>query len=108
MQKPPSTKNHENKERKVGLEIEYAGLPLEQAAGIVHHLFGGKIEKVSDAVFKVEDTEFGNFRLELDAIPLQKIAANTEKLEATAKENLVDDISMHIGRAVSIGSIKRI
>lgn len=100
MELSEQTKNYAGKERKVGLEIEYAGLPLDNAASIIHQLFGGTIDKVTDAVFKVKDTELGNFTLELDAIPLQKIATNAEKLEKKAEERLVDGISLHVGKVI--------
>ncbi len=99
MRSPPNTKNHARKERKVGLEIEYAGLPLKQAARIVHDLFAGNIEEITSAIFKVTDTELGDFTLELDAIPLQKLAQNTKEAEEKVEESLVDDISVHIGKA---------
>lgn len=72
MKKPVEQTNHKGKERKVGLEIEYTGLPLEQVSGIIQRLFGGNISRVTEAVFEVKNTELGDFTLELDAIPLQK------------------------------------
>ncbi len=100
MKKPPTTKNYDGHERKVGFEIEYSGLPLKNAAHIVRDLFSGKIEEVTSATYKVIDTKLGDFILELDAISLQKVAESTKKTEDKVEESLLDDISLHIGKAI--------
>ncbi|MDX1736653.1 MAG: amidoligase family protein [Alphaproteobacteria bacterium] len=99
MKTPPLTNNYDGNERKVGLEIEYSNVPLSQAATIVKDLFGGEIEEITDAIFKVLDTEFGDFVIELDAIPLQKIAESTRDFEGKVEESVVDELGALIGRA---------
>lgn len=106
MQSPPNTKNFSGQERKIGWEIEYAGLSLKQSSDIVKHLFGGCIDKENDAVFKVKNTELGDFELVLDATHLQKIAAATGKLETNSDDNLIDDISIHVGKLVNKAGAK--
>lgn len=64
----------EQKERTVGFELEYAAVPLPEAAAIVVDLYGGDAHSVSDAEIEVRETEFGTFRLELDAEPVKKLA----------------------------------
>jgi hypothetical protein len=100
MKKPQKTKNYQGNERKVGFEIEYTGLALQKAAEIIRNLFGGKINKESDAVFKVNDTELGDFTMEVDAIPLQKIAKSSSEIGTNAEESLVDNIGLHLGKVI--------
>ncbi len=101
MSKLLNKENYHGQERKVGLEVEYAALPLKKAADIVCKLFGGKVEKETDALFKVVETTFGDFTLELDAIPLQKVADNTKKLQAKTKRNVMDELHLNFGKALS-------
>lgn len=65
--KPPVTQTASGKERRVGLEFEFTGLPMDRAASMITGLYGGRIQQVSTYKFKVEGTEFGTFALELDA-----------------------------------------
>ncbi|WP_417449797.1 amidoligase family protein [Kordiimonas sp.] len=72
------TRTERGRARKVGFEIEYAGVPLWRAARIVQKLFGGDIEELSKAEWYVADTTLGHFRLEIDAEPVKKILAGME------------------------------
>lgn len=53
--------------RKVGFEIEFAGVDPENCIRLLHQLLGGTA--VSESIFskKLEDTEYGTFAVELDA-----------------------------------------
>lgn len=105
MRKAIEQENYQGNERKVGFEIEYTGLPLKQVADIICQLFGGNTKKVTDVIFKVNDTELGDFTLELDAIPLQKLAKNKQKVEEESEKNAINDLSIHIGKAIeNVGS----
>jgi len=64
---PPLTRNPENGIRRVGVEIEFAGLDALQAATCVRQLFGGRIVEHDPYSFSVEDTFFGDFKCELDS-----------------------------------------
>lgn len=61
--------------RNVGFEIEYAGVSLENVAAIIKRLFGGQVIKKNTAELEVVDTEFGTFKVELDAVQVKKFAA---------------------------------
>ncbi len=65
--KPPRINNPAGKERRVGVEMEMAGVDVASIAGAVTDCFGGSIERESAFVSHVRDTEFGEFRVELDA-----------------------------------------
>lgn len=73
--------NPQGQERQIGFEIEYAGLPLENVAQMVHQQFGGKLEQISPHVYAVNQSELGDFKLELDSIPLQKLATSNASLK---------------------------
>ncbi|MEX0582544.1 MAG: amidoligase family protein [Sneathiella sp.] len=64
---PPAPHNTAGAVRRVGVEIEFAGLSSEQAAKLVAECFGGVVKPVElPFVFSVEDTKWGDFRIELD------------------------------------------
>lgn len=65
--KPPHLKNSAGKERTVGYEFEFTGIEIEQVALLVKNLYGGKIKKISTYEIEVQETEFGTFKMELDA-----------------------------------------
>ncbi|SDK95167.1 Putative amidoligase enzyme [Franzmannia pantelleriensis] len=64
---PPTPKNAEGKTRRVGVEIEFAGITPANAAQLVCELFGGQVVVVSPHRLKVEGTRWGEFGIELDA-----------------------------------------
>ncbi len=78
VERPNTIRNVEGKHRTVGFELEYAGLDLSKTAEIIRGIFGGTIEEKNRYEFLISGTELGEFRVELDARILQKIAS--EKL----------------------------
>lgn len=71
--RPPVLHNKAGEERKAGIELEYAAVNLEKTAEIISTLFGGSVRRITTFEFKVEDTDFGEFKFELDAqLLLQK------------------------------------
>jgi hypothetical protein len=67
---PPRSHTEEGKLRRVGVEIEFAGLPVEKAVEIVQDLYGGEHEAKSRFEHTVKNTRFGDFRVEIDSKPL--------------------------------------
>jgi len=65
-QSPPEPRNADGKTRRVGVEIEFAGLPPRKTAELVGELFGGTIEVLSPHRLRVADTRWGEFGIELD------------------------------------------
>tara|TARA_R100001143_G_scaffold63596_1_gene73251 strand:- start:34256 stop:35263 length:1008 start_codon:yes stop_codon:yes gene_type:complete len=65
--KPPQLQNSAGEERTVGYEFEFTGIEIEQVAQLVNNLYGGKIEKISTYEIEVQESEFGTFKMELDA-----------------------------------------
>ncbi len=68
---PPCRFNPHNQLRKVGFEIEYAGLRPKEAAGVVLKLFGGSIQNIQEHA-SIIATDFGKFYIYLDSIYLRQ------------------------------------
>lgn len=64
---PPRYNNTDGSTRRVGIEIEMAGLRPEQVAEAVTGCIGGSVEVDSAFLTRIRDTEFGDFHVELDA-----------------------------------------
>jgi len=64
---PPILKNHRGEERSVGVEFEFAGVELPEAAEILKNRFGGVIKTISTYEYSLLDSELGDFKVELDA-----------------------------------------
>ncbi|ALM53219.1 amidoligase family protein [Halomonas huangheensis] len=66
-QPPPETLNPEGQPRKVGVELEFAGLLPLDTARLAQSLFGGRLEHLSAHRIKLKDTKWGDFGIELDS-----------------------------------------
>lgn len=58
--------------RRVGVELEFAGLSLEHIARLIHQQFGGTIQVNSAYENTIADTCLGDFKVELDFQYLKK------------------------------------
>ncbi|MFV0420675.1 amidoligase family protein [Oleidesulfovibrio sp.] len=68
---PPIMHNAAGEIRKVGFELEFTGVQLLDVAQDVADIFGGKAERQSNYIYKVSNTRFGDFTLEVDASQLK-------------------------------------
>lgn len=96
---PEITNTARGDQRKVGLELELAGIEIEKVAEIVQSLYGGEINKKHRYYFEISDSELGNFRVELDARILRKMANRdifkkwgTELEEESIRKSLEDAV----------------
>lgn len=64
---PPQALGPSGAPRRVGVEIEFAGLTARDAAALVCRLFGGTIEEVDPRRFRIHETRLGTFETELDS-----------------------------------------
>ncbi|SMO50973.1 amidoligase family protein [Gracilimonas mengyeensis] len=96
---PPQQKNQDGNERSVGFEFEFTGVEIKDAANMISELYGGKVSQLSGYEYKVSDTRFGDFSLELDASlflnkkyekALKSIGINIDKLKN--KDKLEDTL----------------
>ncbi|MDR8390093.1 amidoligase family protein [Aliifodinibius sp. S!AR15-10] len=72
----PEPKNEDGLPRKVGFELEFAGLKIKEAGEQIQELFGGEIKKQHRYEYTVFGTEIGDFQVELDARILKKMAGS--------------------------------
>jgi hypothetical protein len=89
---PPIPKNSKGDERTIGLELEFGGLGLEKTTELVRESFGGVINRKSDYEAVVENTRYGDFRIELDAELFRKL-----KVRDYFKKIGLDDIEPGLG-----------
>jgi hypothetical protein len=89
----PEPKNEEGLPRKVGFELEFAGLKIKEAGEQIQELFGGKIKKQHRYEYTVCGTEIGDFQVELDARILKKMAGSElfGDWELDIDENVIKD-----------------
>jgi len=103
---PPVVSNTNGESRKVGFELEFAGIELEKAAQIIQKIYGGSLKKEHRYHYKVVDTELGDFRIELDAKILRKMAKqnvfgklgfdSNEEFFQKSVEEVVDKLAMTV------------
>jgi hypothetical protein len=90
---PPRLHNAGGNIRRAGFEFEFAGPSLEQSAGIVQQVFGGRHVIDSPHAQRVEGTRYGKFSVETDSAflkdraylkPLRAMGIDTEKMNTDA------------------------
>ncbi len=72
-QQPPRTHTDLGKARRVGFEIEFGGLPIAEAARIIHELCGGTIQPKHQYSCQVVQTRYGDFTIESDSRLLSEL-----------------------------------
>lgn len=63
---PPIIHNEKGEVRKVGFELEFANVDIEESIQIIQTLFGGKINKQHRFKQEVKDTSLGDFSVMID------------------------------------------
>lgn len=97
---PQKTTNVSGEERSVGFEFEFTGVEMEDIASMLSLLYGGKIKQLSTFEFKVVNTKFGDFGLELDAQLIR------EKKYEKFLQNIGIDLSAYEGQEAVEDSLK--
>lgn len=103
---PPITKNNNGNPRMVGLEIEFAGIKPMQAANIITSVYGGEISREHRYHINVSGTELGDFRVELDARILRRMAEENIfdrlgiSLEEDSIRKSIEDVVDKMARSV--------
>ncbi|MGD8427386.1 MAG: amidoligase family protein [Balneolaceae bacterium] len=103
---PPFIHNAGGEQRKVGLELEFAGVDIQRAAEIILSLYGGDLKKEHRYHYKVVDTDLGDFRVELDARILRKMASENMfgklgfEMEKDSFGKSIEDILDRLARSV--------
>ena len=64
--RPPITDNSEGQTRRVGVELEFAGLTAEASANALAEALGGAVIQKDPHSYVVQDSELGDISIELD------------------------------------------
>jgi len=91
--------NEKGELRKVGFELEFAGLDLKTASQAVAHALNGEIEMDTQAECKVRHSKFGNFKIELDW-SFAKNMARRRLQEQGASEDMVMSLMTDLARQI--------
>lgn len=83
---PVRRETAEQATRRLGVEIEFSGVPIQRIAELTREEFGGKVEKVSDYEFYVRGGSLGDFGIELDFSYLKRLGRERDP------EAQVDDL----------------
>lgn len=94
---PECMKNYEGKKKRVGFELEFSGLSVEQAALLVQKQYGGELKKIHKNLIEVSNSALGKFVVELDADVLKKLAEKSE----SQKESSQVDVDGHLEKILS-------
>lgn len=70
---PPVIRTHRGALRRVGVELEFVGIALRDAAEAVVDVFGGTLNKCSDYEVSVTDSCYGSFLAEYDSKYLKQV-----------------------------------
>jgi Putative amidoligase enzyme len=92
---PPRLTTDDGRPRRVGVEIEFAGLSVAEAGEIVTRLYGGELSEKTRFISEIAATSLGDFRVEIDSMPLKKQSykAFLEKMPAGESiTSVVEDV----------------
>lgn len=79
---PPIIITSEGSTRRVGFELEYAGIDLPRSAALIQQAFGGTIVEETMNSYRVEDTPYGAFSVKLDSTWPQELSAKAAEQRA--------------------------
>jgi hypothetical protein len=81
----------EHATRRVGVEIEFSGIAIEQAVQVIAERLGGRIESVSPYEFEIHTSAHdGPFRLEVDFELLKKLGRDETETADVLRQPLMD------------------
>lgn len=79
---PPQVLNEHGQERKVGIELEMAGIDPQAIVRCIQVVFGGELQRLNRFEYRVVDSVFGKFVVELDATSVKSIGDHLEKSQS--------------------------
>ncbi|PIW30589.1 MAG: amidoligase enzyme [Rhodospirillales bacterium CG15_BIG_FIL_POST_REV_8_21_14_020_66_15] len=99
---PPVVRTADGDIRRVGIEIEFTGVDVPTAADVVRNAFGGGTAAEDPHRLILEDTEFGDFVVELDARILHKGTASSDGGDTPILPDRLDTVARDaLGKAVA-------
>lgn len=98
---PEHTTNYEGKKRRIGFELEFSGLSVEQSALLVQEQYGGELKRKHKNLIEVSHSTLGKFVIELDADFLKKLAEKSENKKESNKINMDEHLEKVLSKALS-------
>lgn len=77
-------------ERKVGFELEFSGVDISSVSALLSEMYHGASTVQNKAKHLVEDTELGDFVVEMDAKPVQKFAEISSEFTEGKSKNITE------------------
>lgn len=103
---PERLETAQGEPRRLGVELEFAGMPLDAISAMVADLYGGTVERNNRFVHTVRDTCWGDFAVEIDTA-LLKDRAYVPILEAIGFDmeqggsgDRVDDVIARVASSI--------
>lgn len=100
---PPQRAGLDGGERRVGYEIEYAGVDIDTSAQLVHTVTGGELNRRNAFHYDINNSHYGDFRIEVDASLLhdqsyekylRQLGIDLDELDLRAPlENLLESVA---------------
>ncbi|WP_308910394.1 amidoligase family protein [Pseudokordiimonas caeni] len=97
-QMPPIETTAGSDARRVGVEIEFAGLAPGDAAGVVQDCFGGSLSQVDLYHWKVAGSALGDFNVKLDTQYVEKGSSELQRMIEKADEDLGVRLRQFVGQ----------
>ncbi len=89
---PPTTRNYQGRPRRVGVELEFAGLAPDEILDVITAQLGGEVHCETRFEFKVTGSGAGDLIVELDAAYMKDMARAAEDDESRSElDRLTDD-----------------
>ncbi|MCB1644884.1 MAG: amidoligase family protein [Pseudomonadales bacterium] len=96
---PMQLQSHNGNTRRIGVELEFAGLEINDIARLCQQHLGGELDVVSDYEIFVRGTRFGDFGIELDYSYLKKLGREKNGHDQSDDiENLAESVLALIAR----------
>ena len=98
--------NHKGNPRRMGVEIEFAGVVPEQIVEAIHASFGGQVNWISPFEINIDETELGQFKVELDSKGIKQlgedstIAGNPAEAKDGIERTYIETISSLAAKVV--------
>ena len=82
--------------RRVGIELEYMGVSIEEASQLLADFFDGEVTLKNRHCHLIDTKEFGEFRVELDCILMQKLGEEIIRKRDLSENSFLDEAAENI------------
>ncbi len=98
---PPQLRKQDGSVRRVGIELEFAGLRIERITSTLQDLMDGNLRLISPYEHVLRDTKYGDFRIELDYNFLLELGREETDIDLPDSLEDLKDLSEDLVSAVA-------